>query len=65
MVGEQTGSLDNILEESALFYEEEVSQTMSNLPAIIEPVLIVVLGIGVGAMAVAVIMPIYSLSEQL
>ncbi|RJR31034.1 type II secretion system F family protein [Candidatus Parcubacteria bacterium] len=64
-VGEDTGSLDDILEESAIFYEDEVSQTMSNLPSIIEPVLMVILGIGVAAMAVAVIMPMYSLSQTL
>ena len=64
-VGEETGSLDNILEESASFYEEDVAQTMENLPSIIEPVLMVILGIGVGGMAVAVIMPMYSLSQQI
>jgi type IV pilus assembly protein PilC len=64
-VGEETGTLDNILEESAIFYEEDVSQTMNNLPSILEPVLMVILGIGVGGMAVAVIMPMYSLSQQI
>lgn len=64
-VGEETGALDNILEESAIFYEEEVSQTMENLPSIIEPVLMVILGIGVAGMAVAVIMPMYALSEAI
>ncbi|MDD2807073.1 MAG: type II secretion system F family protein [Patescibacteria group bacterium] len=64
-VGEETGALDNILEESAIFYEEEVSQTMTNLPSIIEPILVVILGIGVGSMAVAVIMPMYSLSQSI
>ncbi len=64
-VGEDTGTLDEILEESAIFYEEDVSQTMSDLPTVIEPVLMVILGIGVGAMAVAVIMPMYSLSQSI
>ena len=62
-VGEDTGSLDDILDESANFYEDEVSQTMDNLPSIIEPVLMVILGLGVAAMAVAVIMPMYSLTD--
>ncbi|MFA6215704.1 MAG: type II secretion system F family protein [Patescibacteria group bacterium] len=65
MVGEETGALDNILEESANFYEEEVNQVMTNLPSIIEPLLMVILGVGVGGMAVAVIMPMYSLSQQI
>jgi len=64
-VGEKTGSLDKILEELALFYEEEVSQTMDNLPSIIEPVLILFLGVGVGAMAIALIMPLYSITEAI
>lgn len=64
-VGEETGSLDDILEESATFYEDEVAQTMSNLPSIIEPVLMIILGIGVATMAVAIIMPMYSLSQAI
>ncbi len=64
-VGEQTGELDNILEELANFYEDEVDKTMEILPAIIEPVLILVLGCGVGAVAVAIIMPMYSLTTTL
>ncbi|MFA5021465.1 MAG: type II secretion system F family protein [Patescibacteria group bacterium] len=64
-VGEETGALDNILEESAIFYEEEVNQTMTNLPSILEPVLMVILGVAVAGMAVAVITPMYSLSQAI
>lgn len=64
-VGEETGSLANILEEAAQFYEDDIDRTMSNLPSIIEPILIVILGAGVAAMAVAIIMPMYSLSQQI
>ena len=63
MVGEQTGELDSILEELAEFYESEVDQIMNNLPSIIEPLLILILGAGVGAVAVAIIMPMYSLTS--
>lgn len=62
-IGEETGELDYILEELAEFYEGEIDQTMNNLPAIIEPILILVLGVVVGGMAVAVIMPMYSLTS--
>ncbi len=65
MIGEKTGSLDNVLEEMATFYEEEVSQTMKNLPSIIEPILILLLGMGVGFIAVSVIMPMYSLTAAI
>jgi type IV pilus assembly protein PilC len=65
LVGEQTGELDNILNELAGFYENEVDQVMDNLPSIIEPLLILVLGCGVGAMAVAIIMPMYSMTSSI
>ncbi len=64
-VGEETGALDVILEESASFYEEDVDQTMTTLPTLIEPILITLLGVGVAGMAVAVIMPIYSLTQAI
>ncbi len=63
-VGEETGSLDEILEQLAIFYEEEVDQTMSTLTSTLEPILMLMLGLGVGSIAVAVIMPMYSLTQQ-
>lgn len=63
-VGEQTGELDTILGELAEFYESEVDMLMSNLPSIIEPLLILVLGCGIGGMAVAIIMPMYSITAN-
>jgi len=64
-VGEETGELDNILVELAEFYEEEIDQIMENLPSIIEPLLILILGLGVGAIAVSIIMPMYSITEAI
>jgi type IV pilus assembly protein PilC len=64
-IGEETGELDSILVELAEFYEEEVNQIMENLPTIIEPVLILVLGVGVGGIAVAIIMPMYALTSSI
>lgn len=64
-VGEDTGELDYILEELAEFYEGEVDQTMNNLPAIIEPVLILTLGVVIGGMAVAIIMPMYTITSAI
>lgn len=64
-VGEETGSLDDILTQTAQFYEDDVDQTMTTLPSLIEPVLILVLGVGVAMMAVAIIMPMYSLSQSI
>ncbi|MBI2416068.1 MAG: type II secretion system F family protein [Candidatus Kerfeldbacteria bacterium] len=64
-VGEQTGALDKITAEIATFYEDEVEAVMSNLTVIIEPVLMVAIGAGVGFLAVAIVMPIYALVEQI
>lgn len=64
-VGEETGSLDTILEELSSFYEEDVDRTMSNLSTIIEPILMLLLGAGVGGLAVSIILPIYSLTEAI
>ena len=64
-VGEETGELDSILVELADFYEGEINQIMNDLPALIEPLLILVLGVGVGGIAAAIIMPMYSLSSAI
>ncbi|PLX27997.1 hypothetical protein C0583_02055 [Candidatus Parcubacteria bacterium] len=64
-IGEETGELDSILEELAGFYEEEIDLIMDNLPAIIEPVLILALGVGVGGVAIAIIMPMYSITSAI
>ena len=60
-VGEETGQLDAVLGEIAVFYEADVDQTMKNLSSIVEPVLMVLIGLTVGALAVSIISPIYSL----
>ncbi len=64
-VGEETGTIDTILDELANFYEEDVDRTMSNLTTILEPILILILGAGVGGLAVSIILPIYSLTQNI
>lgn len=64
-VGEETGNLDEILEDLADFYEKEVTRTMDNLASIIEPILLIILGLGVAIIALSVFSPIYSLVEQI
>ncbi|MFH1522280.1 MAG: type II secretion system F family protein [Patescibacteria group bacterium] len=64
-VGEETGELDNMLSELADFYEGEVNEIMESLPSIIEPLLILVLGSGIGVMAAAIVMPMYSLTSNM
>lgn len=61
-VGERAGTVDQMLEEIAEFYETQVNQTMANLSSIIEPLLIIVLGVAVGGIALAIITPMYSMT---
>ena len=60
-IGEQTGKLDVILKQVAAFFTEEVNRAFDNLVNLIEPVLIVVLGAGVGILVAAILLPIYNL----
>ena len=64
-VGERTGELDNSLLYLAEFYEAEVDSTTKNLANILEPILLVFVGILVGTVVLAIISPIYSLIGEL
>jgi type IV pilus assembly protein PilC len=65
MVGEETGQIDTVLGKIAEFYEEEVTVLIDGLAAIIEPVMIVVLGAGVGLIAASVMGPIANLTKNI
>jgi type IV pilus assembly protein PilC len=60
-VGEQTGGLDEMLRKIADFYDDEVDTAVSGLLALVEPVMVVALGIVVGGMVVAMYLPIFDL----
>ena len=64
-VGENTGNLTGSLEYLSEFYEGEVDETLKNLSSIIEPILLLVMGLMVGFIALSVITPIYSISQSL
>lgn len=62
-VGEQTGKMDQVLTKLADFYEEEVDTITRNLSTLMEPIIMVVMGIAVGGLLIAILMPIYSLGN--
>jgi type IV pilus assembly protein PilC len=65
LVGEETGQIAGMLGELATFYENEVERKTKDLSTIIEPLMMVVIGGGVGFFALALIAPIYSISDGL
>ncbi|MDP4001198.1 MAG: type II secretion system F family protein, partial [bacterium] len=64
-VGEESGTTETVLTEVADFYESEIDQTMKNLSSILEPILMVVIGLVVGFLAVALITPIYNITQSI
>ncbi len=61
-VGESTGALDAMLEKIADFYDEEVDQAVENLTQLIEPVMLVFLGVTIGGLVVAMYLPIFKMA---
>lgn len=64
MVGEESGQVETMLGELSNYYGAEVDNTMRNFSTVIEPVIILMLGLGTAGIAVAVIMPMYSLAQS-
>jgi type IV pilus assembly protein PilC len=64
-VGEETGKTVDVLGDLARFYEEEIDQVTKNLSSIIEPVLMVIIGVAVGFFAISMLMPMYSVMDSM
>ena len=64
-VGEETGGLGNILKTLALFYKREVDDAVDTLVSLIEPIMIVVLGLGVGVLLTSILVPIYNIASSI
>lgn len=65
MVGEESGNLSEVLDHLAEFYELEVDNTTKNLSSLLEPVLLVLIGLVVGFVAMSIINPIYDLTSKI
>lgn len=63
-VGEQTAQLDDILLKLAVFYEKEVEAKVSTLTTLLEPLIMIILGVAVGGLVAGVLLPIYNLASQ-
>ena len=64
-IGEETGELGNILNTLAKFYQREVTNAVDTLVDLIEPAMIVLLGLGVGTLLASVLIQIYNISAGL
>lgn len=63
-VGEKTGKIDSVLDRVTSFYERESSNMLDNLSKLMEPLIMVIMGVGVAIMVAAVLMPMYNLASQ-
>jgi type IV pilus assembly protein PilC len=64
-VGEETGKIGEMLLSVAVFYEDEVDQKTKDMSSIIEPVIMIIIGVGVGFFAISMLGPTYSLADAL
>lgn len=62
-IGEEAGSLDNMLGKVADFYEEEVDNAVDSLSSLIEPMIMAILGVVVGGLVIAMYLPIFKLGS--
>lgn len=65
LVGEKTGKLDVSLEKVTNFYNREISTMLNNLMSLLEPVLMVAMGLGVGIMVAAILLPMYNVVSNI
>lgn len=65
MVGEKTGKLDAVLERITSFYNREITTSLAGLMSLIEPMLMVIMGLGVGVMVAAILLPMYNVVSQI
>jgi len=63
-VGEETGKLDEVLGKVSTYFEQEADAAVKGLTTAIEPIIMIVLGVGVGFLMISIIMPIYNLTNK-
>lgn len=64
-IGEESGQIDSVLMHVSHFYEQEVNTLTKNLSTLIEPILMILIGLAVGFLAVGILLPIYNIAGQI
>jgi type IV pilus assembly protein PilC len=62
-IGEESGALDGMLDKAATYHEDQVDNMVDNLTALLEPMIMVVLGVLVGGLLIAMYLPIFQLGN--
>jgi type IV pilus assembly protein PilC len=65
IVGEKTGRIDTILERLSDFYSREINNLVGNLTTLIEPLILIIMGIGVGGIVAAIMLPMYKVAQNI
>ena len=65
VIGEKTGKLDTVLERLSNFYSREIDNLVEGLTALIEPLILIVMGVGVGAMVAAIMLPMFKVAQSI
>jgi type IV pilus assembly protein PilC len=60
-IGEESGAIDTILDKTAKFYEQEVEEALQRLTTMIEPIMILIMGVFIGAIVIAMVMPMFDM----
>ena len=63
-VGEKTGRLDEVLDKVSSFYGREIENMVANMTHLVEPFIMVIIGVAVGGMVASIILPMYNLANQ-
>lgn len=64
-IGEESGSLDSILNKTADFYDDEVEQAIQRTTSLIEPILIVIMGLVIGTIVISIMLPMFDMYTQM
>jgi len=65
IIGEKTGKLDDILDRLGNFYSREIDSLVVGLTSLIEPLILMIMGVGVGGMVAAIMIPMFKVAQSM